>query len=110
MNYVYLFIAILSEVIATSALKTSEGFTRLWPSVVVVIGYALAFYCLSLTLRTVPVGIAYAIWSGIGIVLVAIAGWVFYRQILDGPALIGIALILIGVLVINLFSRTVGHP
>ncbi|MBM6596584.1 DMT family transporter [Microvirga pudoricolor] len=109
MNYAYLFAAILCEVIATSALKASEGFTRLWPSVVVVVGYALAFYCLSLTLRTIPVGIAYAIWSGIGIVLIAIAGWVFYKQTLDWPAILGIGLILAGVLVVNLFSTTAGH-
>ncbi|MGO4572934.1 DMT family transporter [Microvirga sp. 2TAF3] len=109
MNYAYLLVAILSEVVATSALKASEGFSRLWPSIIVVVGYGLAFYCLSLTLRTIPVGIAYALWSGIGIVLIALAGWLFYRQALDLPAILGIALILAGVLVINLFSRTAGH-
>lgn len=109
MNYAYLLAAILCEVIATSALKAAEGFTRLWPSIIVVIGYGLAFYCLSLTLRTIPVGIAYALWSGIGIVLIAVAGWIFYRQPLDMPAIIGMALIVAGVLVINLFSRTAGH-
>ncbi|MFC4174081.1 DMT family transporter [Microvirga sp. GCM10011540] len=109
MNYVYLFAAIICEVIATSALKAAEGFTRLGPSVIVILGYGLAFYCLSLTLRTIPVGIAYALWSGIGIVLIALAGWVFYRQPLDGPAILGMALIVTGVLVINLFSRTTGH-
>ncbi|MCB5175483.1 DMT family transporter [Microvirga lenta] len=109
MNYVYLFAAIICEVIATSALKAAEGFTRLGPSVIVILGYGLAFYCLSLTLRTIPVGIAYALWSGIGIVLIALAGWVFYRQPLDGPAILGMALIVAGVLVINLFSRTAGH-
>ena len=109
MTYLYLFIAIVSEVVATSALKASEGFTRLWPSVIVVAGYGLAFFCLSLTLRAMPVGIAYALWSGIGIVLIAAVGWIAFRQTLDLPALFGIALILTGVLVINLFSRTVGH-
>ena len=88
MNYAYLFVAILCEVIATSALKAAEGFTRLWPSVVVAVGYGLAFYFLSLTLRTIPVGVAYAVWSGIGIVLIALAGWVLYDQALDAPALV----------------------
>lgn len=109
MTYAYLLVAIVSEVIATSALKASEGFTRLWPSVLVVIGYGVAFFCLSLTLRTIPVGIVYAIWSGIGIVLIALVGWLLYRQALDLPAILGIALIMAGVLVINLFSSTVGH-
>lgn len=109
MNYAYLLVAILCEVVATSALKASEGFTRLWPSVIVVIGYGLAFYCLSMTLRTIPVGIAYALWSGIGIVLIAVVGWLFFRQTLDLPAILGMFLIIAGVLVINLFSRTAGH-
>lgn len=109
MNYLYLFAAILCEVIATSALKASDEFSRLWPSVLVLVGYGLAFYFLSLTLRTIPVGIAYAVWSGIGIVLIALVGWIFYRQSLDLPAILGIGLILAGVLVINLFSRTAGH-
>jgi small multidrug resistance pump len=109
MNYAYLIAAILFEVVATSALKAAEGFTRLWPSLVVIVGYALAFYCLSLTLRTIPVGIAYALWSGIGIVLIAMVGWIVYRQPLDGPAIIGMGLILAGVAVINLLSKTTGH-
>ncbi|WP_230531220.1 DMT family transporter [Microvirga roseola] len=109
MPYAYLFAAIICEVVATSALKAADGFSRLWPSLVVIVGYSLAFYFLSLTLRTIPVGIAYALWSGIGIVLIALAGWLFYRQSLDIPAIIGMALILAGVLVINLFSRTTGH-
>jgi small multidrug resistance pump len=109
MNYVYLFAAIISEVVATSALKAAEGFTRFWPSAVVIVGYGVAFYCLSLTMRTIPIGIAYAIWSGIGIVLIALVGVLLYRQPLDAPALIGMALILAGVLVINLFSKTAGH-
>ncbi|QFU15689.1 DMT family transporter [Microvirga thermotolerans] len=109
MTYVYLLVAILGEVVATSALKASEGFTRLWPSVIVAVGYATAFFCLSLTLRTMPVGIVYALWSGIGIVLIALAGWFLYRQALDVPAILGMGLILAGVVVINLFSKTVGH-
>ena len=109
MGYVYLSIAIVAEVIATSTLQASNGFSRLWPSAVTVVGYALAFYCLSLTLRTMPVGIAYAIWSGVGIVLIALVGWLLYRQALDAPAIVGIALIIAGVLVINVFSRTVSH-
>jgi small multidrug resistance pump len=109
MNYVYLFAAIVSEVIATSALKAAEGFSRFWPSVIVIVGYGLAFYCLSLTMRTIPIGVAYAIWSGVGIVLIALVGLLFYRQPLDAPALIGMALILAGVLIINVFSRTAGH-
>jgi small multidrug resistance pump len=109
MGYVYLSVAIVAEVIATSTLQASNGFTRLWPSIVTVLGYAIAFYCLSLTLRTMPVGIAYAIWSGVGIVLIALVGWVLYRQMLDTPALLGIALIIAGVLIINLFSRSVSH-
>jgi small multidrug resistance pump len=109
MNYVYLFAAIVSEVIATSALKAAEGFSRFWPSVIVIVGYGLAFYCLSLTMRTIPIGVAYAIWSGVGIVLIALVGLLFYRQSLDAPALIGMALILAGVLIINVFSKTAGH-
>ena len=108
-NYLYLGLAIVAEVAATSCLKQSEGFTRLWPSVVTVLGYALAFYFLSLTLRTVPTGVAYAIWSGAGIVLVSGIAWVFLNQKLDTAALIGMGLILSGVLVINLFSKTAGH-
>ncbi len=105
--YIYLFIAIVAEVIATSALKTSEEFTKLIPSLVVVAGYAVAFYCLSLTLKVIPVGISYAIWSGLGIILIAVIGLVCFRQVLDTAAIIGMALIIIGVLVINLFSNSV---
>lgn len=102
-------IAIFSEVIATSALKESENFSRLGPSLLVVIGYAVSFYFLALTLRTIPVGIAYAIWSGVGIVLISAIGWAVFNQKLDTPALLGISLILAGVLTINLFSNSVGH-
>jgi small multidrug resistance pump len=107
--YLYLIAAILVEVVATSSLKASEGFTKLIPSVVVVIGYGLSFFFLSLTLRTIPVGVVYAIWSGVGIVLITAVAWVLYRQLLDTPALIGMGLIVAGVAVINVFSKTAGH-
>lgn len=109
MNYAYLTIAIAFEVVATSALKATEGFTRLWPSVITLVGYALAFYFLSLTLRTMPVGLIYAVWSGAGIVLITAIGWLYFRQSIDAPGLIGIGLILAGVLVVNLFSKSMGH-
>ncbi|MCL8383124.1 DMT family transporter [Xanthobacter aminoxidans] len=109
MSYVYLLIAIVAEVIATSALKQAEGFTKFGPSVIVVVGYCIAFFCLSLTLRTLPVGIAYAIWSGVGIVLVTGFAWVYYGQKLDLPALIGLGLIIAGVIVINLMSKSVAQ-
>ncbi len=109
MNWLLLALAILAEVIATSFLKSSAGFTRLWPSLAVVAGYAVAFWCLSLTLRTIPVGVAYAVWSGVGIVLVTAIAWVVHGQKLDAAGLLGIGLILIGVLVLNLFSRSVAH-
>lgn len=108
-HWIFLSIAIVSEVIATSFLKAAEGFTRLWPSLVVVVGYLLAFYLLSLTLKTIPVGVAYAIWSGVGIVLIALSGWLFLGQSLDTPAVIGLTLIAAGVAVINVFSRTVSY-
>ena len=109
MSWVYLLTAIVAEVIATSALKASDGFSRLWPSVITVAGYMVAFYCLSLTLRTIPVGIAYAIWSGLGVVLITIAAWLLFGQKLDLPALIGMGLIVAGVVVMNVFSKAVGH-
>ena len=107
--YIYLAIAIVSEVIATSALRAADGFTRLLPSVLVVVGYGLAFLFLSLTLKTIPVGIAYAIWAGIGIVLISVVACFLYGQALDAPALIGMALIIAGVVVINLFSKSSAH-
>ena len=106
MSFVYLAIAVVFEVIATSSLKASEEFTRLWPSVIVVVGYGAAFYLLSLCLRTIPLGVMYAIWSGLGVVLTGIVGWVIYKEHLDAPALIGMALILSGVVVIRVFSST----
>lgn len=108
-QWIYLGVAIISEVMATSALKASEGFSRLWPSVVVVAGYASAFFFLSLTLKTIPVGIAYAIWSAAGVALIALVAWLFLGQTLDVPAIIGLLLIVAGVVVLNLFSKSVPH-
>ena len=108
-HWLILGIAIISEVIATSALKASEGFTRPLPSAIVVIGYGIAFYCLSLVLRTLPVGIVYAIWSGVGVALIALVGWLLYGQALDLPAILGLTLIVAGVFVLNVFSKTVAH-
>lgn len=108
-TYLLLAVAIVAEVIATTALARSDGFSRPGPSLVAVLGYALAFWLLSFPLRTMPTGVVYALWSGLGIVLVTLLAWLRYRQALDAPALAGLGLILAGVLVINLFSRTVGH-
>lgn len=105
----YLAIAIVGEVIATSFLRASAGFTQLVPSIVVVVGYGVTFYFFSLALQTIPVGIAYAIWSGVGIVLISIIAFLAYGQSLDLPAVIGIGLILAGVLIINLFSQSSAH-
>ncbi|NKX43528.1 DMT family transporter [Roseicyclus persicicus] len=104
MPWLYLTLAIAGEVVATSALKASDGFTRLWPSLMVVLGYGVAFYLLAQVLRTIPLGIAYAIWSGAGVAAVTLIGWLVYGQRLDGPAVLGIALIVAGVLVLNLWS------
>jgi len=109
MAYIYLAIAIIAEVIATSALKASAEFTQLVPSILVVAGYSAAFYFMMLTLRTIPVGITYAIWSGLGIVLVAAVAAVWYKQIPDLAAMLGMGLIIAGVVVIQLFSKTVQH-
>lgn len=108
MSWLYLSIAIFAEIIATSALKSAAGFTRLWPSLITATGYAIAFFFLSLSLRTIPVGIAYAVWSGVGIVAIALIGLWFFQQQLDLAAYIGIGLIIAGVVVLNLFSKA-GH-
>ncbi|ENX56049.1 MULTISPECIES: DMT family transporter [Acinetobacter] len=108
-NWIILFIAITAEVIATSALKSSEGFTKPVASIVVVVGYVIAFYCLSLTLKTIPVGVAYAIWSGVGIVLITTVAWFVFDQKLDIWGIIGIVLIMSGVLILNLLSKTSSH-
>ena len=109
MGYLFLSLAILFEVAATTALKASEAFTKLLPSTIVVVGYGAAFYFLSLALKSVPVGIAYAIWAGLGIVLITIAGAVAFKQRPDLAAIIGMSLIISGVLVIHLFSDTATH-
>ncbi|RMZ59112.1 QacE family quaternary ammonium compound efflux SMR transporter [Chryseobacterium nematophagum] len=108
-SYIYLIIAITLEIISTTFLKKSEQFTKLIPSVITIIGYIATFYFLSLTLRQIPVGIAYAIWSGVGIIFITIIGAVVFKQIPDLPALVGILLILIGVVIINLFSKMGTH-
>lgn len=109
MHWFYLAIAIVSEVVATSALKAAEGFTRPVPSILVVVGYSLAFYFLSLVLNTIPLGVTYAIWSGVGIALVTVVGWIVYHQVLDLAGIIGIGLIVAGVVVLSLFSKTGAH-
>lgn len=109
MKYLLLAVAIISEVIATTAMKQSAGFTKPLSSVVTVIGYGVAFFFLSQTLKVIPTGIAYAIWSGVGIVLISLAAWALQGQKLDAPALIGMALIVTGVVVMNVFSKTSAH-
>jgi len=104
MPWIYLAIAIVCEVVATSALKASDGFTRLTPSVIVVLGYVVSFYCLSLTLRTIAVGIVYAIWSGVGIVLISTIGWLLFGQTLSWAAMLGMAFITLGVVILNVFG------
>lgn len=106
MSYLFLTIAIIAEVIATSALKASQGFSVLTPSIITILGYAVALFFLSLTLKTIPVGIAYAIWSGAGIVLISTIGWIFFKQHLDLAAIIGLGLMLAGIIVINVFSNS----
>ncbi len=105
-TYLYLFLAILAETLGTSALQASQQFSRFWPSVAVVVGYAASFWFMALTLKVLPVGIVYAIWSGLGIVLIAAIGYLVFGQKLDAPALAGIGLILAGIVVIHLFSKT----
>jgi small multidrug resistance pump len=107
--WLFLAVAIVAEVVGTSFLKASAGFTKPLPVIAVVVGYGLSFYFLSLTLETLPVGIAYAVWSGVGLVLITAVAWVAYGQTLDLPAVIGMGLILAGVLILNLFSTAAGH-
>lgn len=110
MQWLFLLIAIIGEVIGTSALKASDGFTKIIPSIIVITGYGIAFFFLSLTLKeNVHIGIVYAIWSGLGIILISIIGYSFYKQTLDMPAVLGIALIIIGVIIINLYSKSMQH-
>ncbi|WP_170339109.1 DMT family transporter [Ruegeria arenilitoris] len=107
--YLILLLAVIAETIGTTALQASQQFTRFWPSVLVVVGYGFAFYLMALTLKVMPVGIVYAIWSGLGIALIALIGFVVFGQRLDWPAVLGLAMILGGILVIHLFSQTAGH-
>ncbi|GGY62676.1 DMT family transporter [Marinobacter zhanjiangensis] len=107
--WLFLALAIVAEVIGTSALKGSNGFTRLWPTLIVVTSYSVAFYFLALSLKAIPVGIAYAIWAGLGVVLITLVGWLALDQKLDGAAIAGVSLIVAGVAVINLFSGAGGH-
>mgnify|MGYP005720198659 CR=1 FL=1 len=104
-NWVYLGLAIVSEVIATASLKSTEGFTRLVPSIVVLVGYSAAFYFLSLTLDTVPIGVAYAVWSGVGVATITLVSFLVYDQKIDAAGLLGIGLIVAGVVVLRLFSE-----
>lgn len=109
MTYFYLFMGIVSEVVGTSALQASHQFTKLVPSVICFLAYASAFFFLSLTLKVLPVGVSYAIWSGMGIMLITLIGYFFFGQKLDLPAIIGIVLIVAGVVIMNVFSKTVSH-
>ncbi len=108
-KWLLLSVAIVAEVFGTSFLKASEGFSKFWPSVAVIVGYVIAFYFLALSLKFIPVGIAYAIWAGVGVVLIALIGWVVFGQSLDLPAIIGITLIIAGVITLNVFSGSVTH-
>ncbi len=109
MPYLYLGAAIVFEVIGTSALKASDTFTKLLPSVLTLAAYGLSFLLLALTLRTIPVGIAYAMWAGLGIILISLVGWLWFKQPLDLPAFLGLGLIIAGVIVVNAFSKTLPH-
>lgn len=108
-HWLYLSAAIIAEVIATSALKSSNGFTKLWPSLLVVAGYGTAFYLFSFALRVIPMGVAYAVWAGVGIALITIVAWLVFGQRVDLPAFIGMALIVAGVVVLNVFSRSAAY-
>ena len=107
MPWFLLFVAIIAEVIATTSLKSTEGFTRLWPSVLVVVSYEIAFICMSLSMKKIPIGIVYAVWSGVGVSLVTLVAWLFMGQALDAAGLVGLGLIIGGVAVINLCSKSV---
>ena len=109
MTYLFLAMAIIAEVAATSALKASDEFTQIIPTMIVIVGYAAAFYFMTLVLRVLPIGITYAIWSGLGIVLLTVVGFLFYKQALNIPTIIGIGLIISGVVVINIFSTAINH-
>jgi len=109
LNWLFLIMAIISESIATNSLKASNGFTNLVPSIIALIGYGSVLLFLSLAIRTIPVGVAYATWSGIGIILIAFVGWLWHKQTLDAPAIIGIGLIIAGIVIMNVFSESITH-
>ena len=109
MKWIYLIIAIITEVIATSALKESEGFTKAIPSLIVIIGYSMTFYFMSLVLREMSVGITYAIWSGMGILLITLIGYFRYNQMLDAPAVLGMSFIALGIIILRVFSNSVNY-
>ncbi len=109
MHYIYLLLAVAAETIGTSALQASQQFTRLWPSVLVVVAYAISFYLLSMTLKVMPVGVVYALWSGLGIIFIALIGFWVFGQRLDWPAVFGLLLIIAGIVVIQMFSKSVTH-
>ena len=108
-NWLFLIIAIISESIATNSLKASNGFTNIVPSIIALVGYGSVLFFLSLAIRTIPVGVAYATWSGIGIMLIALVGWLWHKQTLDTPAIIGIGLIIAGIVIMNVFSESISH-
>ena len=107
--WLYLLAAIIAEVVGTSALRATDGLSKLWPSLLMIVAYGISFFFLSLTLRTIPMGIAYAVWSGVGMVLITLVGWLYFEQMLDAPAILGIFFIVCGVVVLYLFSKTVPH-
>lgn len=109
MHYIYLFLAVLAETIGTTSLQASQQFTRPGPSILVVLGYGSAFYLMSLTLAVMPVGVVYAMWSGLGIVFIAIIGFIVFGQRLDIPAVIGLSFIIAGIVILQLFSKTLTH-
>lgn len=106
-SWIYLLVAIVAEMVGTSGLKASDSFSKLWPSLLTIVAYGASFFFLSLTLRTIPVGIAYAVWGGVGIVLITLVGWLYFGQRLDAPAIMGMLLIVSGVVVLNVFSKTI---
>ncbi len=109
MAFLYLLIAVIAEVLATSAMKASHGFSVLLPSCFTVLGYAIAIYFLSLAFKVIPMGIAYALWSGAGIIFISMVGWIYFKQHLDVPAVIGLAFMIIGIVIIQVFSKSVAH-
>ncbi|WP_353141065.1 DMT family transporter [Acinetobacter pragensis] len=106
MSFLYLVIAVIAEVLATSALKASNGFTEVWPVILMIAGYAIALFFLGLTFKSIPMGLAYALWSGAGIILISSVGWIYFKQQLDMAAMIGLAFMILGIIIINVFSKS----